>query len=113
MKRPGPFAAFYVRTRSFRRNPVYGSNNWYYAYGNSSEKEILQDTDYLLELTKGAENPPYMVIDDCWQEHHRLDEYNGGPWRNGNEKFPDMAGLAAKIKEKGSQSRNLGAPSFK
>ena len=61
--------------------PVYGSNNWYYAYGDSSEKEILQDTDYIVKLTKGVDNPPYMVIDDCWQEHHRLDEYNGGPWK--------------------------------
>lgn len=42
-----------------------------------------------------------MVIDDCWQEHHRLDEYNGGPWTKGNAKFPDMKGLADKLKEKG------------
>lgn len=84
--------------------PVYGSNNWYYAYGDSSEEEILLDTDYLCELTRGAENPPYMVIDDCWQEHHRLDEYNGGPWRKGNKKFPDMKGLAEKIKEYGWES---------
>lgn len=83
--------------------PVYGSNNWYYAYGDSSEEEILQDTDYLMELTRGAENPPYMVIDDCWQEHHRLNEYNGGPWRKGNSKFPDMKGLASKIEEKGAR----------
>lgn len=83
--------------------PVYGSNNWYYAYGNSSEEEILKDTKYLLELTKGAKNPPYMVIDDCWQEHHRLNEYNGGPWRKGNSKFPDMGALAEKIKEKGAR----------
>ena len=41
-----------------------------------------------------------MVIDDCWQEHHRLDEYNGGPWTKGNAKFPDMKGLADKLKEK-------------
>ena len=51
--------------------------------------------------TKGAENRPYMVIDDCWQEHHRLDEYNGGPWKKGNEKFPDMGALAKKLEEKG------------
>lgn len=82
-------------------SPVYGSNNWYYAYGSSSEEEILSDTDYLLELTQGAENPPYMVIDDCWQEHHRLDDYNGGPWRCGNSKFPDMKGLADKLTAKG------------
>lgn len=81
--------------------PVYGSNNWYYAYGDSSEEEILADTDYLLELTKGASNPPFMVIDDCWQEHHRLDEYNGGPWRAGNDKFPDMKALAKKLVAKG------------
>lgn len=85
----------------FPSKPVYGSNNWYYAYGNSSEEDILKDADYLAELTRETENPPYMVIDDCWQEHHRLGEYNGGPWKHGNEKFPDMKKLAEKIKKKG------------
>lgn len=81
--------------------PVYGSNNWYYAYGKSSESEILADCDYILNLTKDIENKPYMVIDDCWQEHHRLNEYNGGPWTKGNEKFPDMKALAEKLVQKG------------
>lgn len=81
--------------------PVYGSNNWYYAYGKSSESEILDDCDYILNLTKDIENKPYMVIDDCWQEHHRLNEYNGGPWTKGNEKFPDMKALAEKLVQKG------------
>lgn len=81
--------------------PVYGSNNWYYAYGDSSEQEILADCDYVLSLTEGVKNPPYMVVDDCWQEHHRLNEYNGGPWTKGNEKFPDMKGLAEKMTAKG------------
>ena len=81
--------------------PVYGSNNWYYAYGKSSESEILADCDYILNLTKDIENKPYMVIDDCWQEHHRLNEYNGGPWIKGNEKFPDMKALAEKLVQKG------------
>ena len=85
----------------FPKIPVYGSNNWYYAYGQSCEEEILSDTDYVLELTKGAANPPFMVIDDCWQEYHRLDEYNGGPWRCGNSRFPDMKGLAEKLVQKG------------
>lgn len=81
--------------------PVYGSNNWYYAYGKSSESEILADCDYILNLTKDIENKPYMVIDDCWQEHHHLNEYNGGPWTKGNEKFPDMKALAEKLVQKG------------
>ncbi|MFR7899899.1 MAG: hypothetical protein ACLU6Y_08720 [Ruminococcus sp.] len=54
-------------SRNFLRMEV---NNWYYAYGDSSEEEILSDTDYILKLTEGVKNPPFMVIDDCWQEHH-------------------------------------------
>lgn len=38
----------------FPEFPVYGSNNWYYAYGDSSEEEILSDTDYILKLTEGV-----------------------------------------------------------
>ena len=87
--------------------PVYGSNNWYYAYGKSSESEILADCDYILNLTKDIENKPYMVIDDCWQEHHRLNEYNGGPWTKGNEKFPDMKALAEKFVRPGIWVRLL------
>ena len=30
--------------------PVYGSNNWYYAYGKSSREEILKDADIIAEL---------------------------------------------------------------
>ena len=84
----------------FPDEPVYGSNNWYYAYEISSEEEILKDTDYLVRLTKGLVNRPFMVIDDCWQVRHNS-EYNGGPWNLGNEKFPDMPRLVRKIKEKG------------
>lgn len=85
----------------FPKAPIYGSNNWYYAYGLSSEKEILDDADYLADITDGAGNRPFMVIDDCWQVNHRINEYNGGPWTGGNEKFPDMKGLAGKLTEKG------------
>lgn len=81
--------------------PVYGSNNWYYAYGESSQEEILKDADYIVSLTKRLTNPPYMVIDDCWQQHHRLNDYNGGPWKKGNAKFPDMKMLASNLMAKG------------
>ncbi len=83
------------------KKPVYGSNNWYYAYGVSSEGEILADTDYLIKLTEGAANPPYMVIDDGWQEYRRPD-YIGGPWKKGNERFQDLKRLADQISEKGA-----------
>ena len=77
--------------------PVYGGNNWYYAYGDSSESEILKDAEYISGLAAGLKNRPYMVIDDGWQSNHR-NNYNGGPWEYGNEKFPDMKSLAEKMK---------------
>lgn len=86
----------------FPPEPVYGSNNWYYAYGHSSEEEILADTDYIVRLTEGLENRPYMVIDDCWQPN-RCDEYIGGPWDGGNERFPDMPHIAQKLVDKGTK----------
>lgn len=82
--------------------PVYGSNNWYYAYGKSSREEILGDTDYLASLTTGLENRPYMVIDDGWQVLHG-NGFNGGPWREGNGKFPHMETLAGEIRQRGAR----------
>ena len=86
--------------------PVYGANNWYYAYGHSSREDVLADAEYLAQLTEGIPNRPYFVIDDCWQrDRYRADGsyeeiYNGGPWLP-NARFGDMASLAAQIREKG------------
>ena len=80
----------------FPKAPVYGFNNWYYAYGNSSEEEILQDARRLADCTVGLENRPYMVIDDGWQPN-----LTDGPWDSGNDRFPDMKALAAQIREMG------------
>lgn len=73
--------------------PVYGSNNWYYAYGVSSQAEILRDTGIVARLCQGNENRPFMVIDDGWSPNPK-----NGPWTRGNDAFPDMAGLARQIK---------------
>ncbi len=73
--------------------PVYGANNWYYAYGKSSHEEILADASYLAKLTEGLENRPYMVIDDGWEKNRGCT----GPWREGNSDFPDMKRLADEI----------------
>ena len=77
------------------RMPVYGSNNWYYAYGNSSREEILSDTKLIAELTEGIENRPFMVIDDGWSVNRCC-----GPWRP-NEKYGDMKEIADEIKKSG------------
>ena len=80
----------------FPAKKVYGFNNWYYAYGESSREEILANAAHLARLTKGLENRPFMVIDDGWQQL-RYDGYIGGPWRRGKKEFGDMASLAREI----------------
>ncbi len=75
---------------------VYGSNNWYYAYGHSSQEEILRDTDLVASLCQGLANPPYMVIDDGWSPNAC-----DGPWHCGNARFPDMKALCDAMKAKG------------
>ncbi len=74
---------------------VYGGNNWYYAYGKSSYKQIVSDARLQAELSEGTENRPFQVIDDCWQKHSCC-----GPWYP-NRKFRDMEKLAHEIKEMG------------
>lgn len=80
---PNPLTADHV---------VYGSNNWYYAYGKSSHEEILSDAKFVKALCDGLENPPYMVIDDGWSPNA-----TDAPWDVGNERFPDMKGLAEEM----------------
>lgn len=80
--------------------PVYGGNNWYYAYGNSSEEEILKDSEALHSLCEGNANKPFMILDDGWQTAYDPEHgINAGPWDRGNSRFPDMAALAGKMKQ--------------
>lgn len=76
---------------------VYGSNNWYYAYGKSSAKEIESDTALLMELCKENENPPYMVIDDGWHPNP-----TDAPWV-ANERFVDMRAVCDSMRAKGAR----------
>ena len=85
---------------------VYGSNNWYYAYGQSSHAEIINDAEILAEATGELTNRPYMVIDAGWQVHTDQPgnaSCDGGDWSRGISKFPDMPGLAAAMAAKGTR----------
>lgn len=87
------------------KEPIFGVNNWYWAYGNISAQSVRQETDYLLEMTDGVKHRPCMIIDDGWQlcrteQPHR---YIGGPFSRSNAKFPDMRQTAAEITGKGAR----------
>ena len=77
--------------------PVYGGNNWYYAYGrNCTAGAIERDAGLMAELAPAGPNRPFMVIDDGWSLTNTT-----GPWERGNAGFPDMPGLAEAIKRQG------------
>lgn len=73
--------------------PLYGGNNWYYAYGNSSYEDIINDARLQAELSEGLTNRPFMVIDDGWQINSCA-----GPWQV-NERFKDMKKVADEFKK--------------
>lgn len=76
---------------------IYGGNNWYYAYGKSSYKQIVSDARLQAYLAEGIDNKPFQVIDDCWQPKKCC-----GPWVP-NRKFKDMKKLADEIKSLGAR----------
>ncbi len=63
---------------------LYGSNDWYYAYGKNSAESTLRDTALVAELSQGNKVRPFTVIDMGWQE--------------GSPSFPSMSRLADQIK---------------
>lgn len=79
------------------KKPVYGFNNWYYAYGRSSRSDILTDANLLAEVTSGLENRPYMTIDAGWE----IMEAGHPRWGCGNADYGDMARLADDISSQG------------
>lgn len=82
------------------KTPVFGLNNWYWAYGIIDEATVLHESEYLSSLSVGCEHKPFMVVDDGWQYTHS-NCYNGGPWNSTNECFSSMDEVADKIKERG------------
>ena len=78
--------------------PIYGGNNWYYAYGHSSASDIRQDSERIASVSESLSNRPLMVIDDGWAPNA-----TAGPWRTGNARFPDMPQLASDMRKIGVQ----------
>ena len=77
------------------KGPVYGGNNWYYAYGDSSFEQIVRDAKLQAELAEGISNRPFMVVDDGWQ-------ISGSDGLHApNDKFKDMKALADEIRSVG------------
>lgn len=86
------FCKLMCPTAKLPNHKVYGSNNWYYAYGKSSREDILNDTRIVSEQCRGLKNIPYMVIDDGWQKYN-----TEAPWTS-RDNFGDMKTLADEMR---------------
>ncbi len=68
--------------------PMYGTNDWYYAYGKNSAAQTMRDAEYAASLAGSNRVRPFVVIDDGWADAATGDR---------SPLFPDMAGLAADL----------------
>ena len=50
------------------KEPVYGYNDWYCAYGENTATNFLADAAFVCSLVKGERVRPYVVADDGWQK---------------------------------------------
>ena len=80
------------------KQPVYGFNDWYCDYGDNSAESVMYYAKFVGRLAPKGNNRPFMVIDDGWQVKGGGTGH-GGPWDDGNVKFPSMQKLAADIKK--------------
>ncbi len=86
------------------KQPVYGINDWYFAYGNNSKDLILQTTAMMAELVTDHSNKPFSVIDMGWSKKplKSNEEYVwGDDFTLGNANFGDMDLVASDIKKLG------------
>jgi len=84
--------------------PVFGINDWYFAYGNNSAELILQHTSLMSSLVTDSSNKPFSVIDAGWAIKSPLlpdDCCWSDDFSKSNNKFGDMSKLAEQIKKLG------------
>jgi alpha-galactosidase len=79
--------------------PVFGTNDWYYHYGDSHPDRLLETTRLVVSVSPDGPNRPWSVIDDGWSPGG--DE--SGMWDRGNERFGDMAAFSQKIADTGAR----------
>jgi alpha-galactosidase len=83
--------------------PVYGSNDWYWAYGKNSAMSALADAHRIVDLSPVGRNRPFVVIDDGWQPGRGTSRSAVGTWDRGNENFPDLPALVGDVRRVGGR----------
>ena len=94
------------------KEPVYGYNDWYCAYGENTATNFLLDAAYIADCAQGLANRPYVVMDDGWQENApptmkaRFGNWESGmgPWTEASARFGmDMKTFCSRIAALGAR----------
>jgi alpha-galactosidase len=86
---------------------VYGINDWYFAYGNTSDSLIKTHTELMAPMADGLSNRPFSIIDAGWFEPPTTvsgDCCFGRRMDVPNERFPDMKSLVGSIQRLGMRA---------
>ena len=85
------------------KEPVYGYNDWYCAYGKNTATNFLADAAAIVSLCDGLKVRPYVVMDDGWQRNSPpvVHESGRGPWDAAGANFgmdmPEFCGRIAAL----------------
>ena len=94
------------------KEPMFGFNDWYAAYGRNTATNFLADAAFVVSLCKGLPVRPYVVMDDGWQrfsppEVERLTgrfDSGYGPWEESSRTFGmDMKTFCSRIAALGAR----------
>jgi alpha-galactosidase len=87
------------------RQPVYGFNDWYCAYGKDTADEFLKNAGYMVSLAPAGGVRPFAVVDDGWEENAKYST-RSNLWSQVNPKFSttlSMAEFAKRIRALGAR----------
>ena len=96
------FTQLMCDTPRLAKKPIYGINDWYFSYGDNSEKLILEHTALMSPMSEGLTNLPFSVIDAGWFQGPPTAPNDccwGDDMRTPDKNFPDMARLSEKIRQ--------------
>ncbi len=99
----GRFCGLMCPEKRLPSKPVYGVNDWYYAYGNNSRELINRLTGLMAGLCENSDNLPFSVVDDGWSLKAAKESTccRGDDYKRVNDKFGDMSLMAADIRKQG------------
>ena len=88
------------------KEPVYGYNDWYCAYGKNTATNFLTDAAAVVALCEGLKTRLFVVMDDGWQERDPQVVYEPGrsPWDRSSDRFGmPMADFATRVSALGAK----------